>query len=73
MLAIVRNGCAILGLRLTAAQVARVEDAVAGDRFQLSDLLRDLSNRILDEMEYANSIDSSVIGQRSMAAGVGRR
>ena len=74
LLAIVKNGCAILGLRLTSAQVGRIEDAVAaGDRSQLGHLLRDLGNRMLDEMEWSNSIDSNVVGQRSLAAGAGRR
>jgi hypothetical protein len=73
LLAIVRNGCAILGLRLTAAQVGRIEDAVASDRGQLSHLLRDLGNRMLDEMQWANSVDAPAITQRALTAGGGRR
>jgi hypothetical protein len=56
LLATVRDGCAALGLRLTSTQVDRVEDAVTNGACQLRDVIRELGNRMLDELEYAGRL-----------------
>ena len=72
LLATVKDACSNLGLRLTAAQVGRVEDAVSSGACQLGDLLRDLRNLMLDELEYKKSVDLPVTSQRHLTAGVAR-
>lgn len=72
LLAAVRDGCTALGLRLTATQIGRVEDAALGGSRQLKALLRDLGNRMSDELGCSKSVNLPVISQRYLAAGAGR-
>ena len=67
-----KDECLSLGLRLTAAQAGRVQDAVSAGAYQFGDLLRDFRNRMSDEIEYKMPDNLALADQRHLTAGAAR-
>jgi transposase-like protein len=65
----IKQGCLELGMDFSLVQAKRVENALSGDPEQLSDMLRDLRNRLEDEHELTELTRVPEHQPRQMAVG----
>jgi transposase-like protein len=72
LLIALKQGCTKLGLEFSLAQIKRIESAFSADSSRLEDLLRDLRNRLSDELEYTELVFVPERPARQLTAGVNR-